>query len=277
LETAATLAKERSRLNSSQVNSKSEDKSTGYIPLHRKIREHWIWSDPVKFRWWVDILFSVNHTSKTVNVGNKLIECNRGQSIKSIGTWAREWRVDESKVRRFFKLLQDDGMIVTENVVKTTRLTVCNYDNYNAQRRDNDEIMTPTRRDRDEIVNPNNNENNDDNEKREADLPTNKKKKKNIKILFRESPFFEKLKLADALKGTPYEKADIDYYHESLTNWSDANGSRKIDWLATIKIWMTNDLSNGKFKTKSSINGNNTSRKVFTERRTVSELESNKA
>jgi hypothetical protein len=106
-------------------------RNTGFIALHRSIQEHWVWEDPLKLKWWLDIIMTVNHTDAKVNIGFKLMDCKRGQSLNSLQTWAKRWRVDVSTVRRFLKLLQNDQMIITENVLKTTRITVCNYDGYN--------------------------------------------------------------------------------------------------------------------------------------------------
>lgn len=103
----------------------------GFILLHRSIVDHWIWQDSIKLKWWLDILIQCNHSPQQVNIGYQLLLCERGQSLFSLGTWASRWRVDINTVRRFFKLLQDDKMIITENLSKTTRLTVCNYDAYN--------------------------------------------------------------------------------------------------------------------------------------------------
>lgn len=72
-----------------------------------------------------------NHEGRSVNIGFQLIDCERGQTINSLLTWGKRWGVDISTVRRFFKLCENDHMIVTENLQKTTRLTVCNYDSYN--------------------------------------------------------------------------------------------------------------------------------------------------
>jgi hypothetical protein len=107
----------------------------GWISIMRRIRNHWIWKDPVKFQWWIDILLEVNNAPAKVNMGNEIIECGRGQSLNSLGTWAKRWNVDISKVWRFFKLLKSDEMVKTENVKKTTRLTVCNYEYYQGVRK----------------------------------------------------------------------------------------------------------------------------------------------
>lgn len=110
------------------------EKNAGYILLHRKIREHWIWKDAVKLKWWLDILMECNHADQKVTIGFTMLECARGESLNSLQTWALKWAVDVSSVRRFFKLLEDDAMIVLKNEVKTTRITVCNYDDYNGER-----------------------------------------------------------------------------------------------------------------------------------------------
>lgn len=105
-------------------------KDQGWISLHRKIRDHWIWKDPVKLKWWIDILMEVNHSDNMVNLGNQLIECKRGQSVMSLSSWAKRWGVTKDKARNFFVLLEKDNMITRENVVKSTRITVCNYNSY---------------------------------------------------------------------------------------------------------------------------------------------------
>lgn len=145
---------------------------TGWIWLHRKIREHWIWNDPVKLKWWLDILMQVNHDKKTVkvNVGLNIIECKRGQTVMSLQHWAERWNVSKGCARHFLDLLQKDNMILRENVKKSTRITVCNYDTYNGGAHDRETIGKRSVNDRETIGDPNNNdlitinnENNDNN------------------------------------------------------------------------------------------------------------------
>ena len=97
-----------------------------------------------------------------MNLGNKLINCKRGDSLNSLDTWAKlfgkGW--NKSKVRRFFKLLESDNMIVTKNEQKTTRLTVCKYDSYQ-EVRNADETQVKRKRNASETqVTPNKNDNN---------------------------------------------------------------------------------------------------------------------
>jgi hypothetical protein len=143
--------------------ARPEPKTAGFIFLHRSIRNHWIYQDPVKLKWWLDILMECNHSEKKVTIGFQLIECKRGQSVNSLQTWAKMWLVDVGQVRRFFKLLQADGMVLTENVKKTTRLTVCNYDSYNGGRQANEFKVNLKQIQSEFKVNTNNNANNDNN------------------------------------------------------------------------------------------------------------------
>ncbi len=104
--------------------------SEGWIKISRGINEHWIWKDPIKFQWWLDMLITVNFKDGKVNIGNQLIDCKRGQSVLSLQSWGLRWKVDKNKVRNFFVLLENDGMITHENLLKTTRITICKYESY---------------------------------------------------------------------------------------------------------------------------------------------------
>lgn len=105
----------------------------GWVSIHRKIQDHWLYEKKrprTKYEAWLDILFDVNHEDQKVLIREKLIQCKRGQSIKSLDTWAKQWKWDKTKVRRFFVLLQNDNMIVSESYQATTRISVINYNSY---------------------------------------------------------------------------------------------------------------------------------------------------
>jgi hypothetical protein len=112
----------------------------GWIKLDRSIKDHWIWTDPVYLKAWITMIMDCNHQSKSVLIKGQLLECNRGQSLNSLQTWAiifgRGWTLQ--KVRTFFELLKKEHMINTEGLKNTTRLTICNYDTYqDSQHSDN--------------------------------------------------------------------------------------------------------------------------------------------
>jgi hypothetical protein len=128
----------------------------GWIQLHRRLADNTLWNvRPFsKGQAWVDILLMANWKDDKALIGGTIIECKRGQSIRSLDTWAKRWGWSKSAVRRFFVLLQSENMIVTESVQKTTRLTVCNYETYQEMRTDNEPIMNRYRNDDEPILAP---------------------------------------------------------------------------------------------------------------------------
>ncbi len=143
-----------------EVPVKEDNKKSGWISIHRSIREHWIWQDPVKLKWWLDILMSVNHKISRVNIGMQLYDCQRGQSIMSLKTWSERWGVSKDSTRNFLKLLEKEGMIQRENLLKTTRLTVCHYDFYQIDLLAGPTHEHPDSNARPTDAHPNNNDNN---------------------------------------------------------------------------------------------------------------------
>jgi len=151
--------------------------SKGWICLYREIKEHWIWKSDNRFKWWIDMLLTVNHTDNKILIGNTLIDCKRGQSVKSLESWAKNWNVTKKTVSDFFNLLKKDNMIFTENLIITTRITICNYDCYNnivngqetvSKRQVNAEETTATHN-----ITMNNNDNNKNNENKKECTPEN--------------------------------------------------------------------------------------------------------
>lgn len=116
----------------------------GWIRLHRKITQHWIYKNSDYIKAWICILITVNYEDKKVLIHGELIECKRSQSLLSLLSWAKlfgkNWTIQ--KVRTFFELLKSDLMITTEGLPKTTRLTVCNYDDYQSEQQTNNTQKT---------------------------------------------------------------------------------------------------------------------------------------
>ena len=104
---------------------------TGYVKIFRSLKSHWLWSDSTKLKWWLDLILSANYLEQKVLIKNTLIVCKRGETIKSIRTWAKEWRTTDKTVKSFLDLLKNDNMIDYVSDKNTTHITICNYDSYN--------------------------------------------------------------------------------------------------------------------------------------------------
>ena len=103
---------------------------SGYIRLFRDIRNHWIWEDANKLKWWLDIIMLANYKSNKKLMGNSLQEIKRGQFHTSELKLATRWGVNRKTVSNFLNLLEEDEMIVTKRTALGTTIEVLNYNEY---------------------------------------------------------------------------------------------------------------------------------------------------
>lgn len=199
----------------------------GYIKLFRKAQENFLYQENrphTRREAWEDILLMVNHAEADVLVGEKKIICGRGQSIRSLDSWAKHFNWSKSKVKRFFDLLKREKMIVTENVQKTTRLTVCNYDAYQGERNNDGTMMAQSR--------PTNNKNKKNNKNIEGvEHPSPARKKK----MFTPPSFQEVEAYATSRGRTDLTKSFFDYYDAG--SWSDKDGKPVKNWKQKFISW----------------------------------------
>lgn len=195
----------------------------GWIKLHRRIKNHWIFKNPEYLKAWITIILECNHKDNKTLIKGELLDCKRGQSLNSLKTWAslfgtRGWSMQVT--RSYFALLRKDGMINTEGLKYTTRLTILNYDSYQYEQQAGNKLVTSCQQ--------------ADNNKQEA--LKNEKKEKNNKILFGEFVFLTKeehKKLVDK-----YEPEFTDACIERLDNYIGSNGKKYKSHYRTILSWV---------------------------------------
>lgn len=105
----------------------------GWISIHRKMQDHWLWSEKrcfSKAEAWIDMLFMANHKDNKFVVGNELITVKTGSFITSELKLMDRWKWSKSKVRAFLILLERDKMIVKISDNKKTTLSIVNYGDY---------------------------------------------------------------------------------------------------------------------------------------------------
>jgi hypothetical protein len=211
------------------LRSEGKNMNVGWIKIHRTIQDHWIWQDERKLKWWLDILLSANHEEKKVNIKMQLLTCGRGQTIRSLKGWADRWGVSKDSARAFMNLLEKDHMITHENLTKTTRITICNYEDYQSTEHD----RTPkTKR------------------KPNADQTltgTNKNVKNDKEVLWRTDFNIYKQNCTEAFKRLSEDKKFID----DLTYLYVGCDIEKSMALSYFGYWCTEDGWNIKLKSKS--------------------------
>lgn len=202
--------------------------NTGWISLHRQVQSHWIWKDPQKFQWWVDILLTVNNSDIKVNIGFEIFDCKKGESLMSIQSWAARWGVSKDTARNFLKLLEKDKMITCVSIGKSTRLTVCNYVSYQNTLHVKQTLTHRQPTATSPLPHTNNNDNNEDNDnkKNKVFIPPSES---DVRSHFLENGFREDI-------GT---KAFS--YYDRLA-WKDSKGKQVKDWKRKmVSVWFTEE------------------------------------
>lgn len=224
--------------------------SQGWIKLHRQIKDHWIYKskDPyTKREAFLDILLEVNHSEETFQIKGELFTCFPGQSLNSLETWGKRWRWSTSKVKRFFVLLQKDSIVELKNERKTTRLSLCNWETYQDERKA-DEKQTKSKRVSNE---------------KQTSTNKNEKNEKND-IITRKSEFKNKI------WKTYNKRYSLDTIRDFFEYWSEHGDNdkkmrfekeRTFSLEARIKRWDNNNFNKPKngFQNKDSKNESNLS------------------
>lgn len=187
----------------------------GWIKIHRKLKDHWIWSDPVKFQWWLLMLLEANHKTSKIHLGNQLYEVKRGQSAKSLRTWASIFGCSPKTVSAFFKILESDKMLVITTIGKskqsTTLITIVKYDDY--QGSEETPITTESKH----------------------DLPTIKEVKKERSIT---PPTLEEIIEYFNQNGYKKTEAEKAFNFYAARGWKDSNDRKVKNWKLKMKeVW----------------------------------------
>jgi len=124
--------------------------------------DHWVYENDRYYKWWNTILMECNHKESKIALGYTFHKIKRGQSAKSLRSWAHQFKTGTKQITKFFDLLEEDGMIKRETIGKgkqsTTLITIMNYGKYQDPENTQRSTKVPTRGKRD--CPTNNNENN---------------------------------------------------------------------------------------------------------------------
>ena len=102
----------------------------GFVKIHRKIADSWIWQDANKFKWWIDLIMMANHKDNKFLLGNDVFDIKRGEFHTSELKLAERWGVNRKTVRRFLELLESEQMVELKKTRKGTTVKINNYNTY---------------------------------------------------------------------------------------------------------------------------------------------------
>ena len=102
------------------------------IILTSEIRNHWLWKEPERFQWWLDLLLlSADEDCVETHRGQNY-ECRKGQVVATLSMLAERWKTTRSIVRRFLEKLVREGLIRHSCGTNLAQITICDTDNKDA-------------------------------------------------------------------------------------------------------------------------------------------------
>ena len=119
---------------------------TGWIKLHRKVLDCWIWQEKPydKARAWVDLLLLAMHRDKKLLIDNEIFVVERGSFMTSIVKLSNRWGWSRCKVMRYLELLEKEQMLNTKRTPKGTLVTIVKYEDYQIVDMSNDTPLDTT-------------------------------------------------------------------------------------------------------------------------------------
>lgn len=205
----------------------------GWIKLHRKIKDNWIWEDPAMFQAWIDILLMVNHQDKKIKVNGQLTTIKRGEKLTSILKLAERWGWSRKRVMRFLDLLEEDGMCTTKRTPNGTTLKVSNYAEYQGFK---------------SVKGTTNDTTNDTADDTTDDTPLDTQ----TIMINNSSNNVNNFLSAAAQKKVPPNRSDVEAYcseknyhiditeffsYYDLHDWTLSNGRKITNWMAAVDYW----------------------------------------
>ena len=114
----------------------------GFILLHRKTMDSFLYKDSQYIHLWIHLLFRANHKPERILLNGNAVELQRGQFLTSRITLSLETRISQAKVERILNVLQKEKQIEQQKTTKYRIITIVNYNLYQTSRQQTDNKRT---------------------------------------------------------------------------------------------------------------------------------------
>ena len=106
-----------------------------WIKLYPKIRESAVWSNPVRFKAFCDLLMSANYKDKDWFYRGQLVKIKKGQFVTSLRKLSISWGVSKDTVKNILAQFEELGMIKCDyQTVRYTLITIVKYGVYQSKK-----------------------------------------------------------------------------------------------------------------------------------------------
>lgn len=83
----------------------------GWIAISRSLREHWLWQDAERLKWWIDLRMMAAYEERITYIRGHKITLHSGQIVAGVDYLAERWGRNKRTVMRFLQMLEREGMI----------------------------------------------------------------------------------------------------------------------------------------------------------------------
>lgn len=210
----------------------------GWIKIHRKIQECWIWQEKPfdKGRAWIDLILSAMHSDKKMMIDNEIVVIERGSFMTSVLKLSDRWGWSRNKVMRFLDVLENEQMLNTKRTPKGTLVTIVKYEDYQVGDTADDTTVETT------LVTPH--ETTDEpqkkNIKNDNNIIYNNRAKKSTTFI---PPTVEEVQAYCQERNNKVDAQTFVNFYESK-GWMVGKNKMK-DWKAAVRTWERNRKDSG--------------------------------
>lgn len=103
-----------------------------WMPVYEDDMTHWLWDQPQRYQWWLEIRFRAATRPGVRYVGGTNIRVNvsRGEWPVTISYLSEHWHCDDGAVKAFLEALEGDGLIECNRVKLVTFIKVIGFERY---------------------------------------------------------------------------------------------------------------------------------------------------
>lgn len=103
---------------------------SGWVKLHRGLSDHHIASDPHSLSVWIHLLMLANHSETKRLINGRLVTVMPGQILTSRKSLSAKTGVQETKVERILRRMQNEQQIEQQGTTKFRVISILNWDHY---------------------------------------------------------------------------------------------------------------------------------------------------
>lgn len=211
----------------------------GWIKIHRALADHHIASDPSTLAVWMHLLMLANHAETRRQINGQVISLKPGQLITSRKALSDKTGVQESKVERVLKMLQNEQQIEQHGTTKFRVISITNWCSYQASEQQDEQQLNNKRTASEQQVNTPEEVLPDEEGKALKNPPSGERAKPSRAA--RKTRIPEPFMLTADMREWGADRCpgvDLRHQTERFVNYWRAEAKTKADWPATWMNWM---------------------------------------